>query len=166
MSVANPGKKFEVDFKKSIKDDVFVHRLKTRQTEYRGDNEIADYLLFRLPNLFVFELKTTKEKRLPFDMIRPNQIIGIRTALLTRGVLGGFVVQFREPYSHWFVPVRVIDEYIECGKKSIPIKDFIDRSDIIEIPFTQKRVSCTLDVNHLLDTLQKENYANNITSSS
>lgn len=150
---ANPGKKFETDFKNSIPDGVFVHRLKTRQTQFKGDNEIADFLVYKEPRLHVFELKTTKEKRLPFDMLRPNQIVGIRKALTTPGVLGGFVIQFRDPYSHWLVPVSVIDDYIERGKKSIPIKEFYEHPDIIEIPFTKKRVTCILDMMSIIDPL-------------
>lgn len=155
MTTANPGKKFETDFKKSVPIDVFAYRIKTRTTAYKGDNEVADFLVFDGESLFLFELKTTKEKRLPFVMIRPNQLIGIRDALKFKGVYGGIVLQFREPYSHWFVPIHVIEEYIERGAKSIPIADCIERDDIIAIPFTKKKVTCVLDVLHLLEKIKE-----------
>ena len=171
MSTANPGKKFETDFKNSVPDNVFCHRLKTRNTTYKGDNEIADFLLYKAPNLFVFELKTTKEKRLPFDMIRANQIIGIDEATTKYvGVYGGIIVQFREPYSHWYVPIEVIKEQIEAGAKSIPLAKFSQIDGIISIPFTQKRVSVKLDISmllyeaHMTQNRRIKN-GNNITSS-
>lgn len=161
----DPGKKFETDFKNSMPSDAFCIRLKTRMTQYKGDGEIADYIVYRRPDLFVFELKSTKEKRLPFVMIRPNQIIGIRQAVRDYGIAGGFVVQFREPYSHWFVPISVLDEYISAGKKSIPIADMKSRKEIIEIPFTIKRITCILNVKDLLDKIKEEDNADNTTSS-
>lgn len=150
------GKKFEEDLKKSLPSDAFVHRIKTRNSQYKGDNEIADFLVYRYPHLFIFEAKTTEEKRLPFDMLRPNQIIGIRESLQFKGVRGGFVVQFRDPYSHWFIPSTVIDEYLVKGAKSIPIRDCYERDDIIEIAFSQARKTCHLNMQELLDRLAQE----------
>jgi len=150
------GQKFEKDFKQSVGSDMFVLRLKTRMTSYKGDNEIADFLVFSHPNLYVLELKSTKEKRLPFDMIRANQIIGIRKSVVHLGVYGGILVQFREPtYSHYYVPIEVLVEYMEEGKKSIPIADMQSNPRIIEVPFTQKRVSCKLDVQALLERIKE-----------
>lgn len=147
------GKKFEKDFKDSMPSEVWYYRIKTRTTSYKGDSEIADSICFRKPNLFIFELKSTKEKRLPFSMIRPNQIQGISRAVQNYDVYGGILVQLREPYYHFYVPIEVLVEYIENGHKSIKLKDIETDSRIIEVPFTVKRVTCQLDVHHLLDKI-------------
>jgi len=150
------GQKFEKDFKDSVSGDMLCVRLKTRMTVYKGDNEIADYLVYRHPSIFVFELKTTKEKRLPFDMIRSNQILGIQKAVKHFGVYGGILVQFREPtYSHFYVPIEVLVEYIERGSKSIPISDMHTHPKIIQVEFTQKRVTCKLNVDGLLKAIEE-----------
>ena len=162
------GKKFETDFKKSFDGtDIFVYRIKTRVTQYKGDSEIADFLVYKLPILYVLELKSTKEKRLPFDMIRANQILGLLEASKIYGIEAGVLVQFRDPYSHWYVPISVIHDYAMSGAKSISIKDMPNINGVIEVPFTQKRVSVKLDVEVLLKKIiEKEEYANNLTSSS
>lgn len=151
------GKKFEQDLGKSCElAGIFSYRIKTRHTQYRGDNEIADYLVYVSPNLFVLELKSTKEKRLPFDMIRLNQITGLIDVAKFGGVYAGILVQFREPeYSHWYIPIEVIEEYIKGDRKSIPIKECQDDPRIIEIPFTKKRVSVLLDVRGFVDKITK-----------
>lgn len=163
--MSEPGKKFELDFKNSAPDTVFVYRLKTRITPYKGDTEIADYLVYQRPELFVFELKSTKEQRLPFSMLRTNQVLGIREAVYKHGIAGGFVVQLRDPYSHWYIPIQVFDKYVERGKKSILLSDMQNDNDIIEIKFTMKRVTCKLDVQDLLNKIKERNDANNITGS-
>jgi penicillin-binding protein-related factor A (putative recombinase) len=161
VTTLNPGKKFEDDFKHSLPEGVFCHRLKTQTSGHRGVNEIADFLVFEKPHLFVFELKTTQEKRLPFMMIRANQLVGIKEAVQHKGVVGGFVIQFRDPYSHWFVPIHVVEEYIKKGAKSIPLADFEKREDIIEIQHRLKRVTCVLRLRELLDKIKEAPDANN-----
>lgn len=153
---ANFGQKFEKDFKASVPEHMMLIRLKTRMSAYKGDNEMADFIVFSSPSLYVLELKSTQEKRLPFDMIRANQIIGIQKSVEKYGVYGGILVQFREPsYSHFYVPITVLVEYIDAGKKSIPIADMHSDNRIIEVPFTQKRVSCKLDIETLLQRIKE-----------
>jgi penicillin-binding protein-related factor A (putative recombinase) len=151
------GKKFEKDFKDSMPQGTWHYRIKTRTTSYKGDSEIADSICFRKPNLFIFELKSTKEKRLPFNMLRPNQIYGIQQAVENYDVYGGILVQLREPYYHFYVPIEVLVEYINNGRKSIKLKDVEDDARIIVVPFTVKRVTCQLDINYLLDKISGGN---------
>lgn len=150
------GKKFELDFKNSCDSiNTFAYRIKTRHTQYKGDSEIADFIVYRMPHLFIFELKSTKEKRLPFDMIRANQISGLRDVSEKYGINAGIIVQFRDPYSHWYIPISIIIEYITKGAKSIPLKDVQELDDAVEIKFTQKRVTVKLDVEDLLSNIAK-----------
>ena len=152
-----PGKKFELDFANSIKplEDIFGYRIKTRATRYKGDSEIGDFFVFRTPSLFVLELKSTKEKRLPFDMIRLSQIEGLMGAIKTKGVYGGVLLQMREPeYLHFYIPIDVIYDYIEKGAKSIPLVDLKSHPMIINVAFTKKRVSVSLDVRTLLSAIE------------
>lgn len=150
------GKKFELDFFKSITSPTtFAYRIKTRKSQYKGDSEIADFFVYRYPSLFVFELKSTKEKRLDFTMIRANQVIGLDEVSKVNGVHAGVILQLREPtYSHWFIPIEVIREYIENEAKSIPLKALNEDPRIVEITFTKKRVSVTLDVDKLLNDIE------------
>lgn len=149
------GKKFEVDFNASCeKAEKLSYRIKTRQTRYVGDNEIADFILYDYPIIHFLELKSTKEKRLPFSMIRPNQLIGLYDVIKFKGVRAGVVVQFREPeYSHYYIPIQVIEEAIKDGKKSLSIKHIQEDERNIYIPHTQKRVSVSLDIIQLLNKL-------------
>lgn len=149
------GKKFEVDFNNSCERvGKLSYRIKTRQTKFVGDNEIADFILYDYPLIYFLELKSTKEKRLPFSMIRANQLVGLRDIIRFKGVGAGVVVQFREPtYSHYYVPITVIEEAIIDGKKSLSIKHMQEDDRIIYIPHTQKRVTVELDIETLLNKL-------------
>jgi penicillin-binding protein-related factor A (putative recombinase) len=57
----NVGKSFEKDIQDSINnmDNVFIRRLRDVQF-YAGSVSIADYSCYKKPNLFLFELKTSK----------------------------------------------------------------------------------------------------------
>lgn len=149
------GAKFEKDFKASAEDqNLFVYRIKTRSTAYMGDNEIGDFFLYRKPTLIALELKSTKEKRLPFAMIRPNQLKGLFAASWL-GVEAGILVQLREPeYSHWYVPIGVIYKAIEDGAKSLPLKTLQEDPRILPVKFTKKRVSVKLDVADLISAIE------------
>jgi len=151
------GKKFEQDLADSVTSGgIFCHRIKTRKSQYKGDNEIADFILFKSPSLFVLELKSTQEKRLPFAMIRWNQVDGLEVADKVPHLYAGILVQFREPeYSHFYIPIGLIREYAEQGKKSIPIADCKSDKRIIEVNFWKKRVTVTLDVDTMIELIER-----------
>lgn len=149
------GKRLEDDFMKSFSGKVFIHRLKTRSSGYANDNEIADFMIYYKDNLFIFETKATKEKRLPFAMIRVNQATGIYNAIKYEGVIGGILVRLYTTGHHFFVPIYVIEEYLQGGKKSIPLADMIERTDIVELNPKRKRVSYEFDIT-MLDSIRED----------
>ena len=146
------GKRLEDDIKKSYQGNVFIHRLKTRSSGYKNDDEIADFFIFYRGKLIILETKATKEKRLPFSMIRINQAEGIYKAIKFDNVIGGFLVRFYELDKHFFVPVSVVEKYLNDGRKSIPIKDMESCEDIIEVFPTKIRKSYKFDTS-MLDVL-------------
>lgn len=152
-----PGKKFEEDFKKSCETQgIYVKRLKTRMTPYKNDNEIADFIIYSKPTMFFMETKSTQEKRLAFSIIRPNQALGMEdVSNRFDGILGGFIVQFRleDGFVHYYVPAKVLMEYVNNDKKSIPISVMESDVRIVKIDATKKRTSVVLDIKKLIESI-------------
>lgn len=151
-----PWKRFEEDFVKSKPPKMFLLRLKTRASGFKGDDEMADYVAYRYPHFFVFELKSMDGLRLDFSKIRGNQITKILEAVGYEGIYGGIVLQLRENYTHWYIPINVLEQYIRDGKKSLSYKTLLSDPNIIEIASTKKRVSVRLDIDKLMGDIEKE----------
>lgn len=148
--MASKGKLFEEDFKKSIPSDVFYQRLKDDTSGFKGVNNICDYIIYRHPSLFLFELKSHKGKSIPFDALRVNQIEGLYKASYIRGVKAGFIFNFRDSEETYFVPAKEVYDFICSGcRKSFPISWCKDNG--ISLGSIKKRTRFTYRVDELLD---------------
>lgn len=140
----NVGKLFEQDFKNSCPDNVLIMRLKDGSF---GTNP-CDFIVFKKPYFFMFELKTTKLKRLPKDMVRPHQLKSLNIANTLEGVVGGFIVNFREVNETYFMDGRKMYKlFEEENLKSISLDTF--RKEGYRIPQQLKRVRYRYDFNFL-----------------
>lgn len=104
-------------------------RIKTRNSGYRGDTEIADFYVYGQGYLIYIEAKTVKGTRFPFSMIQPNQLVGLNKAEKYMGVKGVFLVEFRETRNVYVVPISAVKAQLEKGKKSFSEKDLAERDD-------------------------------------
>ncbi len=124
---ANEGKRFEEDFRRSTPPGVFVHRVKDAGSSGQhlfGVRNICDYILYRQPWLYLFELKSHKGKSIPFGKLTEDQIGGLcEVATRKAGVVAGFIFNFRELAETYFVPAWRVSEFIYGGKrKSFPVE--------------------------------------------
>lgn len=158
--MANAGKEFEEDFKKSIPSDVFYLRLKdsggwqkSETTRFSSFN-IADCLVFDSENLFVLELKSHQGKSLPFSCIRTKQLEGLRGAGKFKNIIAGIIVNFRDVEQTYFLGSDKLWEYIyEEDRKSIPIDYF--RQEGVVIHQVKKKVHYSYLLNIFLDSFRK-----------
>lgn len=126
------GKLFEEDFKKSIPKDVFTQRLKDDMSGFKGVANICDYILYRYPYLYLFELKSHKGKSIPFSALREKQYSGLNMVSNFKGVTAGFIFNFRDYNKTYFVDADVLYSYIIAEeKKSFSLKWCEDNGVII-----------------------------------
>lgn len=163
----NPGKQFEKDWKASMPDNVYYHRLNdpaqsfapTGETRFSLQNPF-DCIVYRYPNLFCFELKSTKGSSLTFwredfkeksFMIKKVQINGLHNAALHDGAVAGLVVNFRSVARTYFIDIDSFISYTSAlNKKSVNEDDVIAAGGII-IGQRQLKVNYRYDVEGLLN---------------
>ena len=173
----NAGKRFEEDIKKSIPSYVLYHRLKDSTGTFGGGNNLrfsskqpCDVFLWNgeIGKFFTLELKTTKSNAFSFEdieseneqqskMIHKHQILALKEYACYKGVISGFVLNFRlekENVEHtYFLSIknflRMIDK---LGKKSFNEKDLLHYSPIL-IEGTKKRTRWTWDMEKFMNSI-------------
>jgi penicillin-binding protein-related factor A (putative recombinase) len=138
----NEGKKFEEDFYNSVPDDVFKYRFKDGTAGFSGQkNEnvrfqaqnIADYIMFD-GRLFLLELKSHLGKSFPYTAVmgsydkekckwsKEKQLNDLEKASHFKGIITGYVFNFRDLELTYFVPVRHVHYYFyHSERKSFPL---------------------------------------------
>lgn len=130
------GKKFEEDFYNSLDDlkGIYIHRIRDVQY-FKGSTSIGDFLVFKYPNLFVFELKSTKgisisvSKKLNekgfikkygrFNYKQIKQMLDTDV----KGVYTGAILNFRKNNNTYYLSAKQIEDYVlneNITRKSIP----------------------------------------------
>ncbi len=151
----DPGKKFEEDFKKSIPDRCDVTRLYdaggwSGGVPGEGDNirftpsNPCDLIVFSANlvtshgKLYKLELKSLNGKSLPLGNIKSSdekrlKFVAKLVASENRGVMAGFVVNFRDTNETFFVLASKVFVFIELAERaSIPIAWFRENGRLIE----------------------------------
>ena len=156
------GKKFEMDFKKSIPEDVWFYRFKDGTANFAGkqnDNvrfqasNICDCELY-LDGLFLFELKSHLGKSLPHSQFMTGDNTKIKhmnemTAAMAFGICAGVLINMRDVGETFFMYADHIIEHINSsGRKSISLDYMRDHG--YRLKAEQKRVRWRYDVHDLL----------------
>ena len=144
------GKIFEAEVKDSIPPDVFVERYKDDTAGFKGVCNPADFRLYKFPLTFLIECKSHKGKSLPFDKIRKGQIEKLLEDVRYNGVVGGFLINFRELEETYYVPVDNVYQYMQTAhRKSIPVEWC--RISGVRIEQRKKRVRYSYDIGKWLE---------------
>jgi len=129
------GKKFEEDFIKSVPDRCDITRLKdaggwSDATNMRfTSNNPCDFIVYSAPQdemdtgtLYKLELKSVATKSLPFSNIKEHQLKGLMESQ-TKGVMGWFIINYRQVNETYAVAAHIIDSYITRDiRKSLPLE--------------------------------------------
>lgn len=130
----NRGKDFEEEFKQQMVEGGFdVNRLRDNTAGYMGGRNVCDFITYFYPNIFYLELKTTKGNTLPFRNITQNQFQGLIEKEQVEGAGAGVVVWFLEHDKTFFVSAGLLKQLKLEGRKSLNIKDLIDRASRFEL---------------------------------
>lgn len=154
----NEGKRFELNFKKSVPDDVYYLRLPDSSIGFDIENSTQrfalrspyDCILYREGKMYCLELKSTSNTAVSFagsnPMIKEHQVKQLINAL-RYGCEAGFVINFRNGDTY-FLP---IDKFVllttNIGKKSINESDVSGCS--FWIPSTRLRTNYRYDLSIL-----------------
>ncbi|MGM7720704.1 Holliday junction resolvase RecU [Metabacillus sp. Hm71] len=145
MAKNNPGKIFEQDIETSCSEqNIFYYRIKDTfiPMELRKRVKVTkndyDSFVYKYPNLFPIEFKSTQNKSFSFDekIIKKHQIEALEKAATYDGLIAGFIFNFRE-YDNKTLFVHIEDfikykkcaeegicemEYVKVNKSSIPLE--------------------------------------------
>lgn len=170
----NEGKSFEEDMKQSAKNQgVFFYRIKDvspmmLKPNSRVSKNDFDSFIYKKPNLFPVEFKSTGQKSISYDekIIKSHQIKALKEAVEYDGLISGFIFNFRN-YDNFTVFVHINDflKVKHIGENQI--KDHEHQSKIhkssigldickeigIEIRNSKKKVRYSYLINELLDKL-------------
>ena len=156
----NEGKRFENNFRKSVPEDVYYLRLidpaigfdvKNSKQRFAPKNPF-DFILYKAPEMYCLELKSTKSKSFSFTgaspSIKSHQIEELTKA--SRFCNAGFIFNFRSLDETYYVPIEAFNDLIkDINKKSINAKD-IKKIGIL-IPTTKLRVNSRYDLSILFN---------------
>ena len=122
------GKRFEQDIAKSCKD--YFYRLKDgtsswgnqENTRFQAKNDF-DCFIFKSPNLYGIELKSSKRQRLDFSRISDNQIKGMLKIDKYPMAYGFLIANFREEEQTYAIGIEALVKKMEGSKKSINVNE-------------------------------------------
>ena len=172
--MANAGKEFESDLKNSAdKQGIYFYRIKDipqimLKANARVSQNDFDSFIYKYPNLFPIELKSTGQKSISFNnkIIKKHQIQALKEASEFDGIIAGFIFNFRE-YDNFtcFIHINDFLEIQYLSQKQISkhrFKSKLNKSSIgldickevgTELHSEKKSKRYRYDVNKLLDEI-------------
>lgn len=143
--MADNGKRFEQDFEKSCSsfELISIDRFYDVMNGFKSINTISDFVVYKLPYLYYFELKSYKGKKLYWSSIRDNQWNGLMEKSKIEGVHAGILIQFYEHDKHFFVAIEQCQQLKDSGEKGISL-DWCEEH-AIELVGTKKRTRFSYD---------------------
>lgn len=112
---------------------------------------ICDYIVYNHINsqLLLLELKTTKQKSMPFANLKKHQIDDLHKASKFVGVFPYFIFEFRaESLCYAILTTEVYNYYNQAERKSFPT-EWCEKVGIL-IPSNLKRIHSNYQVDVLL----------------
>lgn len=123
--LTNLGKKAEAKIKEWLdhpEEGFMLYRIPDQLSGFYGSDNPCDFFLFRRPNFYLIESKSTREDRFSFDMITNNQHKKMLEASLIDGVTSYVAVLFASYQKMFLLNIRDIAGLEQIGVKSINIK--------------------------------------------
>jgi penicillin-binding protein-related factor A (putative recombinase) len=173
LAKKNHGKLFEEDMKSSAKEqNIFFYRVKDvpptlLKPNARVSKNDFDSFIYRKPNLFPIEFKSTQNKSVSFEekIIKSHQIEALKEAVEYDGLIAGFIFNFREyENATYFVHINDFLAYKNIAENELEntYKSKINKSSIpldickeigVEVRNVKKKVRYRYYINKLLDEL-------------
>ena len=151
----NRGKQFEERVKKDFLriSETVVERLPDQVSGYKGSRNVSDFIVYKYPNLFFVECKSTLGNTFPLSNLSQYDELLKRKSI--KGVRSGVILWFIDHDVVCYVPIATFEQLKRDGKKSVNIKMLNDNEyRIIEIPSKKKRIFLECNFN-IMQELQE-----------
>lgn len=139
----NYGKKFENNFKKGVGKELV--RLYDTTNGYAGVKNPCDFIYYKYPYQYLFELKSVKGNRLDFSNITDNQKEQLDFYSHIKGCNPMIVVEFREYKKIYMIPWSTIRRRMEHDKQSLTITDCEIIVNVYQLPVEYQRINFKLN---------------------
>jgi recombination protein U len=139
----NYGKKFENNFKKGVGKELV--RLYDTTNGYAGVKNPCDFIYYRYPYQYLFELKSVKGSRFDFSNITDNQKEQLDFYSHIKGCNPMVVVEFRDYKEVYMIPWSTIKRTIANNKQSLTIHDCAVIVSVCRLPVEYQRINFKLD---------------------
>lgn len=139
----NYGKKFENNFKKGVGKELV--RLYDTTNGYAGVKNPCDFIYYKYPYQYLFELKSVKGDRFDFSNITDNQKEQLDFYSRIKGCNPMVVVEFRDYKEVYMIPWSTIKRTMENNKQSLNVSDCEIIVGISKLPVTYQRINFKLD---------------------
>ena len=150
----NEGKRFEEDFLNSVPEDIFKMRIKDDTLHFKNVKNPADVLMYYNGLMYLLELKSTKEKSLPYGNIGEHQLEGLQKSCRVQGVVAGLVINFRSVEETYFLHINDALFFMQTvNRKSFPI-EFVREKGIL-INCKKKRVRYGYNIKQFVENFSK-----------
>ena len=155
----NSGKIFEEDFRLSCDHDKLVwDRFYDTQGGFSGVATICDFIVYRRPNIFYFELKSYDRSSIPIQAVRPAQLKGLLRKDQYDGVFAGVICEYRLVSRTVCVPIQAVEDRRLGERKTLSL-DWALRYGI-EVAATKKITRSQYKIRKLLDDLDQGGFIN------
>lgn len=146
------GKKFELKLKEDwLKcEGTSIDRLYDTMNGYKSISQISDFIGYHYPNIFYLECKEHKGNTFPLANLTQYDKLLAKWLYHIKGVRIGVIIWFSEHDMVVYVPIKVVKQLHDEGKKSVNIKD-ISNYDIVIIPSKKKRTFLDSDYSVLFN---------------
>jgi len=166
--MANKGKDFENHFKKLVDDYINLQLNLTDKTNcsidrfydniggFKGIGYPSDYVAFKSPFEYYFELKSTAQKSFPLKNMSNSQYNKLLFKRRCKGVIAGLVIWHYKFKSTYFVPIESVKAIVDLGKKSFNI-DILKENNLAFVTITgrQKRLFCDYNIEEMFKNLEE-----------
>lgn len=139
----NYGKKFENNFKKGVGKELV--RLYDTTNGYAGVKNPCDFIYYKYPYQYLFELKSVKGDRFDFSNITDNQKEQLDFYSHIKGCNPMVIVEFRDLKQVYMIPWSTIKRTMQNNKQSLNVDDCEIIVGISKLPVTYQRINFKLD---------------------
>lgn len=155
----NRGKQFETVVREAFEKvpNVSIDRLHDQTTGWKGSSNICDFIVYREPYEYYFELKSVHGNTLPFSNITDTQWRGLLEKSKIEGVFAGVICWWIDKDVTKFIPIQILNGLRDTGEyKSYHFNwvhwDSVNRT--IEIKGKKKRIFFEYDMEAFLNEIQ------------
>jgi len=110
----------------------------------------CDFILYKIPNIYLLELKSHKGISIPFGAIQPYQIESLYRYSSMDGVVAGFVFNFRDVKETYFVDAVTVYQFYHIDERKSFSIEWTKKNGTL-IPQKLKRTHYQYDLCNLLN---------------